>query len=337
MDVSIIIVNYRTSALIIDALQSVTNHTQGVLYEVIVVNNEADQDGKAAVLAAFPDVKWIEMGYNAGFGRANNAGMKAASGRYFLLLNADTLLVDDVISRCVSRMEADRTIVAAAALQYDGNHSPMPYYKSFNDFRKSFFIVPPGRLFGGLMDRLLPEPVYQDAEQKDWLVGAFMMVKRAAFQQTGGFEECLFMYGEDVEWSGRLGKLGKLCLFEDCRFLHLENENPFRRSRISWINRFSVQMQVSNMVWLRKQYGVAYYLLMLTHYLTMIPVIYTWRFAMNLKEVDPSKRGFQTQHIFRKKVMILLKYFWKTLFYKSHFFKITPEENIDRLYANDWS
>lgn len=143
------------------------------------------------------------------------------------------------------------------------------------------------------------------------------------------------MYGEDVEWSWRLGKTGKLCLFNDCIFLHLENRNPYRRSRISWINRFSVQMQVSNMVWLRKQYGVLYYILMLTHYFSMIPVVYVWRWIANMKEPDKAKRGFATQHIFTRKVGVLAGYFWKTMNYKKHFFKIRPEENIDKLYADD--
>lgn len=334
MEVSIIIVNYRTSDLIIDALETVYEHTKGIRFEVIVVNNETDEKGKSRILERFPEVNWIEMGYNAGFGRANNLGMRHAKGRYFLLLNADTLVIDNVIARCAGRMDADPEIVAAAAYQYDGNRQPMPFYQSFNDFRKSFFIVPPGRFFANLLDRLLPEPVYADPEQRDWLVGAFMMVRKEAFEKTGGFEESFFMYGEDVEWSGRLGRLGKLKLFKDCIFLHLENQNPYRRSRISWINRFSVQMQVANMVWLRKQYGVPYYLLMLIHYLSMIPVVYGWRLVMNLKETGKVGGQYATQHIFRRKTLILVSYFWKTLNYKAHFFKIKPEENVDKLYAD---
>lgn len=335
MDLSIIIVNYRTPGLIIDSLETVYEHTLGIDFEVLVINNEADEEGKQRVLTAFPDVQWVEMHYNAGFGRANNAGMRLAKGRYFLLLNADTLVVDNVIVKCLKRMEADQSIVAAAAHQYDKNGVPMPFYQSFNDFRKSFFIIPPGKIFSNLLNRLLPEPVYADPEERDWLVGAFFMVRREAFDLTGGFEECLFMYGEDVEWSGRLRKLGRLCLFDDCKFIHLENNNPYRRSRISWINRFSVQMQVSNMVWIRKQYGVLSYVMMLIHYLTMIPIVYIWRFSINLLHKNTPNVGYTTQHIFRKKVIVLVSYFWKTLNYKRHFFKIKPKENIDKLYADE--
>jgi len=335
MDLSIIIVNYKTPDLVIDSLHTVYKHTTGIDFEVLVVNNYRDEAGKNRILELFPSVRWIEMNYNAGFGRANNAGMREAQGRYFLLLNADTLIVDDVIIRVMKRMEADRSIAAGAAYQYDKDLQKMPFYQSFNDFRKSFFIIPPGKLFANLLEFFLPEPRYADPEQRDWLVGAFMMVRREAFEATGGFEESFFMYGEDVEWSWRLGKIGRLCLFHDCRFVHLENQNPYRRSRISWINRFSVQMQVSNMVWLRKHYGIAYYLLMLIHYLTMIPVVYAWRFVMNLKTKDPSNVGYTTQHIFRKKVIVLLRYFWKTLNYKKYFFQIKPEENIDKLYIDE--
>ncbi|TDE12488.1 glycosyltransferase family 2 protein [Dyadobacter psychrotolerans] len=331
MDVSIIIINFRTPQLIIDCLKSIYTHTFDVKFEIIIVDNDPENGGGDLVRAIYPEVNWIDMDYNAGFGRANNRGMSVANGKYFLLLNADTLLTDNVIKRCYERLENRQDIIACGALQHYEDGSPMPFYKSFNDFRRTFFILPPGGVVDKIMHRLFPEPSHSDPDQYDWLVGAFVFVRREGFEQTKGFSEDFFMYGEDVEWSWRLGLLGKLCIFEDCTFIHLENKNPFRRTNISWINRFSTQMQVSNFLWIRKQYGVFSYLILVFHYLLMIPVVYIWKMVLNLKNSGNPFSELRTQQIYYRKTKVLLKYFFRTLFLKKELYKITPDENIDLL------
>ena len=329
MDVSIIIINYRTPQLILDCLATIYQYTSEVAFEIIVVDNDPERGGKEQVLGQYPGVIWIDMAYNSGFGRANNTGMKVAQGRYFLLLNADTLLTDDVVSRCVRRMDARPDIVACGAMQHYADGTPMPFYRSFNEFRKTFFIFPPSARLQRILDRLLPEPRYADPDQHDWLTGAFVLVRREAVAEAGGFDEDFFMYGEDVEWSGRLAKAGKLCYFKDCTFVHLENNNPFRRTSISWINRFSAQMQVSNLLWIRKQYGAGAYLFSIASNLSMIPVILAWKMVVNVRKHGNPFADLRTQRIFIKKNGVLLNYFFKTLFKKRHLYKIKEAENID--------
>lgn len=329
MDVSIIIINYRTPQLILDCLATIYEFTKGYTFEVIIVDNDPANGGGQLVRMHYPEVKWIDMSYNSGFGRANNAGMKVAQGRYFLVLNADTLLTDNVIGRCIARMDNRPDIAACGALQHAADGTPMPFYSSFNAFRKTFYIVPPAGFLQRTLDKLFPEPQYDDPEQHDWLVGAFVLVRREAVASVGGFDEDFFMYGEDVEWSNRLGKVGKLCYFQDCNFVHLENNNPFRRTSISWINRFSTQMQVSNMLWIRKHYGVLTYLATILSNLLMIPVILVWKMAINLKKDGNPFSDLRTQRIYMKKNGILLNYFFKTLLGKKYLYKIKESENID--------
>ena len=331
MDVSIVIINYRTPQLIINCLTSIYKFTTGITFEIIIVDNDPANGEGDKVREAFPLVKWIDMDYNSGFGRANNKGMQSASGSYFLILNADTLITDNVIARCVQRMDSEMDIIACGAMQYDKDGQPMNFYKSFNEFRKTLFILPTARFVGKFLDEIYPEPSYPDLRQHDWLVGAFMFVRRVGFEKTSGFDEDFFMYSEDVEWSSRLGTLGKLCYFDDCTFIHLENDNPFRRTNISWINRFSTQMQVSNMLWIRKQYGLGSYLGLLTHYLTMIPVIFVWKMLLNTAKTGNPFSELKTQLIFSRKTFVLLRYFWKTAQLKPSLYKIRPDENIDLL------
>lgn len=333
MDVSIIIINYKTPQLLLDCLKSIYVHTTGVEFELIVVDNDPEHCDGQLIRERYPTVQWIDMPYNAGFGRANNRGMSVAKGKYFLLLNADILLFDNIIGRCFERMNQRDDIIACGALQLYADRTPMPFFQSFNDFRRSFFILPPSNFIDRVMKKIYPEPVYADPDQYDWLVGAFVFVRREGYERTGGFSEDFFMYGEDVEWSGRLGKLGKLCIFEDCQYIHLENKNPFRRTNISWINRFSTQMQVSNFLWIRKQYGLLAYLNLVTHYIVMTPVILAWRMALNIKESGNPFSKLGTQRIFLRKTRVLLKYFWKTALLKKELYKIDPSDNIDLLTA----
>ena len=333
MDVSIIIINYKSLQLLSNCLNSIYHHTTGVEFELIVVDNDPEHCDGAKIREVYPAVQWIDMPYNAGFGRANNQGMSVAKGKYFLLLNADTLLADNVIGRCFERLNQRPDIMACGAFQLYADGTPIPFYQSFNEFRRTFFILPPSRLLDRVMEKLYPEPHYDDPDQYDWLVGAFLFVRREGYELTGGFSEDFFMYGEDVEWSSRLGKLGKLCIFKDCHFFHLEGKNPFRRTNISWINRFSTQMQVSNFLWIRKQYGVFAYLTLIVNYLVMIPVILAWRMALNIKESGNPFSKMGTQRIFLQKTRVLFKYFWKTLLLKKGLYKIDPSENIDLLTA----
>ena len=84
---SIIIVNYRSSLFVIDAIRTLKLFNAGSDHELIVIDNASGDNSMELILEKFPDVKWFEMGYNAGFARANNAGMKLARGEVFLLLN----------------------------------------------------------------------------------------------------------------------------------------------------------------------------------------------------------------------------------------------------------
>jgi GT2 family glycosyltransferase len=334
MDVSIVLINYRSASLLIQCIESIHKHTQGVVWEAIVVDNDPAQGEGERVREQFPEVRWVDMPYNAGFGRANNVGMQQAKGRYVLILNADTLLKDNVLLRCVNELDARSEVVALGAYQCTAEGLRMPFYASFNTLRKSLFILPPGRLTERLLDRLLPEPTYADPEQFDWLVGAFMLVRREQALASGGFDEDFFMYAEDVEWAHRLSRYGKLNMPSDAEFIHLENENPYRRTQVSWINRFGVQMQVSNLLWIRKSYGVSAYLILMIHYLSMVPIVYLWKVLINLRQRKPLLGDLLIQKIFRQKVGVLFRYFWDILWLRPKLYKITSLENIDQHYTS---
>src|SRR5688500_4374281 len=97
---SIIIVNYRSGKLVADAIRSVQKFNSNIQYEIIIVDNDSSDESKEEIMACGKNIVWLQMPYNAGFARANNAGMKTADGDVFVLLNANTRAVDNSIEQC---------------------------------------------------------------------------------------------------------------------------------------------------------------------------------------------------------------------------------------------
>lgn len=324
-DLSLILVNYKTPLLIVDCLHSVEKYTSGLTYEVLVVNNDPDPTGQAVVLNAFPNTRWIEMGYNSGFSRANNRGIAESKGRLVLLLNSDTLLIDNVLKRCADVLDNRPNVAAVAPMQItrEGKvHTEA--YDGFSQLRRYFYIVPGSGFFKDLLHRLLPDNRYADPNQVDWLIGSFIMTRRETIQKAGGLDENFFMYAEDVEWCWRLGKQGQLLLLRDAFYIHLEygSSSDYQESKVTHINRFKPQMHVSNLLWVRKQYGVGAYLVLILHYLSLIPVIFGWKIAVNILNFRNPFSELNNQREFARQVGIFLRFFWKTLFNQTSFYKV---------------
>lgn len=330
MTVSIIIVNYKSAQLTINCIDSIKKFTQKISFEVVVVDNDSQDDSEKIIKTSHPDVVWVQTGYNAGFSRGNNAGFKVASGDYLLLLNADTLLFEDTISLTFKRLQERPDIAVIAGLQVNPDMSPMYYYRNRNDFRKFLYIVP--NRFEKILDTFFPQPQFTDPNQAELPCGAFMMLSRETLQKAGNMDEDFFMYAEDFEWANRLRKVGKLCYFEDIKFIHLEKPSPFRRTNITPINRFGTQMQVSNLLWIRKEYGVLHYLLLIFHYTTLAAFFYIWKMSVNISKLRNPFTELKSQKIMLLKTGVYLKFFWKTLFKRKGFYKIAEADNIDLRY-----
>lgn len=323
IDVSIIIVNYRTPELIVDCIKTIQQFTTRVSYEVIIVDNQSKGDDEGYVKKHFPDVRWIPMGYNSGFGRANNVGMKNANGRYFLLLNSDTKLFEEVIDTCVEHLDNRTDAIAGGAYQYYPDLSLRAFYHTFT-FRRDFWITPPP--FRKYLDKLITYTSYEDPEQVDYIAAAFLMVRREGFEKTGGFDEEFFLYGEDTEWGYRLGKLGKQLVFKDCRIIHEEwGSKPERyeeAKNYTYFNRFDEQIQLSNLVWIRKQFGALHYFLMMLHYWLWVPTFFLMKIVSNTLKLRNPLSDLYNQKRFAHTIGNFSQFFWRILLRKPTFYKL---------------
>lgn len=274
---SIIIVNYLSADLVYNAVQSIYTHTKNLRFEIIVVDNSSDVKGKEKIEKAFPLVQWLDMGYNAGFSRANNAGMRLAKGDAFLLLNPDTLAIDNSISICYHKLMSAFNVAAGVQLldesgekQISGNYFvkgglnhllPIPYWGDFIRWG--------GYTFGSKVPNVKEA---KSIEEVDWISGAFLMVKKEAVGKAGLMDEDFFLYAEEVEWCSRLNKVGQLCIFGELRIIHLEGATINKSQQVeekgyyNLYDKKGLQLMVSNHLRVRKQYGVFWFLVLLLNY-----------------------------------------------------------------------
>lgn len=277
---SIILVNYKSTDLLLNCLKTIPAKDAGQ-YEIIVVDNASNDNGKSRVIALFPSVKWIEMGYNSGFARANNAGMRAATGNVFLLLNTDTLIIENAIGECYNRLQQSNHIAAGVQLLNPDGTTQI----SGNFFMKggiNHLLALPAlgqvlRRLGILMKvKKTHVPEASTEEIVDWINGAFLMVKREAAEKAGLLDEDFFLFSEEIEWCYRLGKQGTMVIYGDLRVTHLmggtvtQTYNTKNRGYNQLSDRKGLQLIVSGWLRIKKQFGTGWLLFHTVAYWTSI-------------------------------------------------------------------
>ncbi len=212
-DISVVVVNYNTKNSTVACLKSLIKYSSGVKTEIILVDNASSDGSLAAIEKVRPKATIIRNHSNLGFGTANNQGAKIAKGRFILFLNSDTLLFENSLMKILDWMNAHKEADVVACrlvnpdntLQYSLGHFPdLPRIVCWMGFIDDI----PGikRIFPAF--HLEHPKWYQKDMPVDWATGAFLMIRKEVFEKTGGFDEKMFMYGEEVEWELRIKKLG---------------------------------------------------------------------------------------------------------------------------------
>jgi len=218
MDLSIIIVSFNTKDILISCIKSVKKYTNGLDYEIIVVDN-ASIDGS---VKASKDLgaKVIENKKNFGFAVANNQGMGLSRGEYTLFLNSDTEINDNVLGEMVRWMKGNPKVgVATSAfknkdgsLQATGGYSPtLPRvfsWMTIQDFPLVDKFIKPFHPFHSKSFFSKGDSFYNSQKELDWVTGAFLMTKKEILNKIGGWDETFFMYFEEVDLCFRIKSLG---------------------------------------------------------------------------------------------------------------------------------
>jgi GT2 family glycosyltransferase len=215
MDLSIVVVNWNVKNLLRNCLQSLLNACQTTPHltsEIIIVDSASTDGSPEMVRQEFPQIQLIASGQNLGYAGGNNIGAAVAQGRYIFLLNPDTVVRPDALSRMVEYLEAQPRVGALGPqlLWPDG---------SIQSSRRRFPTL--GSLFweSTLLGQWFPHnrqieyyhltgrPANQP-QQVDWVVGAAILLRREAWLQVGPIDQDFFMYFEETDWCHRSAAAG---------------------------------------------------------------------------------------------------------------------------------
>lgn len=257
MDVSVIIVNYCTAGLVAEAVESVVRLTQGVSYEVLVVDN-ASPDGSGAELqtryARSGAVKVILSEKNLGFGGANNLGFSQAQGRNIFLLNPDTVLLNDAVSVLSQCLDDNEGVGVCGGNLFTAEGQPASSFKrlfpSVSAELSSLMCHIPERLCYGR--NVTFNHTGRDLDVA-FIVGADLMIRRTLAEQLGLFDTAFFMYYEETDLCRRVKDLGyAVRSVPAARICHLEGKSISNLDRKAEIN-FR-----SRSIYMNKHHGPAY-------------------------------------------------------------------------------
>lgn len=246
--VSILIVNYNGGTVVLDCLQSLYTHLQTIPYEIILLDN-ASQDGSPdAIAAQFPDVILIRNARNAGFGQGNNIAAAKAKGELLWLLNSDTRLTDDIVPALINQLKTDPQIgiLGPKLLNSDG---------SFQfSISQEIGIVGEFRTLKLVRQSLDPQrqaklaEAYSELQSVAIVRGAAMLMRRALFEQVGGFDETFFMYFEESDLCQRVRALGlQIVYMPTVSLIHLGSYSINQQS-----NRMAVEYRRSQLYYYQK-------------------------------------------------------------------------------------
>ncbi|MEE9259458.1 MAG: glycosyltransferase family 2 protein [Nitrospinaceae bacterium] len=194
--VSAIIVNWNDRDATSDCIRSLLEQDFPEL-EIIVSDNGSTDGSNEHIRKEFPSVKLVENGRNLGFGTAVNRGFEAASGDYLIFLNNDLILNKDSIGELVHLLESDPGIGAAV---------PKILYVEKNDTINSFGVLI--HYSGMACPNRIDEKDSPDLEITETACGGICMLRREVYEQVGGFDEDLFLYHEDHDFSWRIRLAG---------------------------------------------------------------------------------------------------------------------------------
>lgn len=239
IDLSVVIISLNSRAFLHGCLESFARaEWRSCTHEIIVVDN-GSVDGTVEMLAReFPSVRVIGNTYNAGYCKAGNQGAQAASGRYLLFLNDDTVILGDALPLLIEWADAHSAVgmIGSRLLNADGTDQ-------FSSGRR--FTTPAAAIFGrkSVLTRALPRARWAksylmsdlvtspEPYDVDWLSAAAMVVSREAYDAAGGLAEDFYYFHEQV-FCARVKRAGYgIFLHPRSTIIHFEGVGSGRRTR----------------------------------------------------------------------------------------------------------
>lgn len=255
---SIIIVSHNSVRFLPKCLASIVSQQSSYPFEIILVDNASEDTSVLFVQQNYPQVNIIHNKDNKGFAYANNQGIRHSKGKYVLLLNPDTILLESALERLVSYLDAANDVgaVGPKILNPDGTlqRTGVSFPSLWNVFVEIFFLdilFPKSKLFGR------HKKLYKNPNQLydvDYLQGSCLMIRKSILDEIGLLDESFFMFFEETDICYRIKKSGKRVVYcPEASVIH------FGRSGMGYYDKMSiVQYHQSLLKFIYKHFSVRY-------------------------------------------------------------------------------
>lgn len=255
MDISIVIVNYKSKGLTLNCIKSIEEADFGNLeHEIIVVDNASGDQLEEILRWQHPEVVFIQSPANLGMGGGNNLGLRRARGTYAVVMNPDTIAFRDTFRQLYDFMESHPQVGVAGPQQFNPDQSVQD-----SAYRWHRLLTPAYRrtFLGGLpfgkkavAAFLMHDQAKDLVRPVDWLLGSCLFMRARALREVGFFDERFFLYFEDTDLCRRFWeKKWQVIYYPPARLIHNHNRASAHRPwYASFFNSASRQHILS---WLR--------------------------------------------------------------------------------------
>jgi GT2 family glycosyltransferase len=209
--VAVVVVSFNTKQLLLECLESIRSEGSPAAIETVVVDNASSDGTSERVRELYPEVRLIPNSSNLGFAGACNQGIRSTGAPFVLLLNSDARLGGSTLESLVSCLESNPRCAAAGCSLVDASGRERPNtWRFLTPFNQALELAGLTRLVPAGFRRSYrpkPNPAEMDCSV-DWIEASCLMLRRAALDEVGLFDERFFMYSEDEDLCWRLRRSG---------------------------------------------------------------------------------------------------------------------------------
>lgn len=272
LSITIVIVNFRTSELVIDCLDSLAPEVASKPGVRVIVVDNASQDGSAGCITAAIEARgwrdWaqvMESSVNGGFGAGCNVGIRAARQRtepveLIWLLNPDTRVRPGALAAILAFMTANPAVGIAGTMIEEADGAPWPFAFRFpsilGEIERGMRLGPVSRLLArhAVLRRMSDQP-----ERVDWVSGASMCVRRGVFDRIGLFDEGYFLYYEETDFCRAARAAGwPIWYLPQARIMHIAGQSTGVTARDAPLRRMPTYWFESRRRYFSKNHGLIY-------------------------------------------------------------------------------
>jgi len=263
---SVVILSYNTKEITRKAIDKAKksarfaiDNLKALSIEIIVVDNHSTDGTVEMIREQYKDIQLFAMGENVGVAGGYNVGMENATSPLILLINNDTYLFERTLYDCLSFMRTRPQADVVIGKLYDGNKQPVSYGGALpTPLRTILWILgfESMPIIKHYLQRIYrTNEVYDEEMLLGWIPTCFFLLRREVFEQTGGEDENIFFYMEDVEFCKRITDKGfKIVFTPAIEAIHLGG----KASKDKWKIQQVLESQFNGLLYYQKKHHAQY-------------------------------------------------------------------------------